>query len=39
VRYKGYGVLKLTLGATNYAWEFVPIAGSSFTDSGAGDCH
>lgn len=39
VRYKGYGVLKLTLGTTNYAWEFVPIAGSTFTDSGAGDCH
>ena len=39
VRYQGYGVLKLTLGATNYAWEFVPIGGSSFTDSGAGDCH
>ena len=39
VRYQGYGVLKLTLGATNYAWEFVPVAGSSFTDSGAGDCH
>jgi PKD repeat protein len=39
VRYQGYGVLRLTLGATNYAWEFVPIAGSSFTDSGAGDCH
>lgn len=39
VRYQGYGALKLTLGATNYAWEFVPIAGSSFTDSGTGDCH
>ena len=39
VRYQGYGVLKLTLGATSYAWEFVPIAGSSFADSGAGDCH
>jgi PKD repeat protein len=39
VRYQGYGVLKLTLGTTNYAWEFLPIAGSSFTDSGAGDCH
>jgi PKD repeat protein len=39
VRYKGYGVLKLTLGATNYAWEFVPVAGSSFTDDGTGDCH
>jgi PKD repeat protein len=39
VRYKGFGVLKLTLGTTGYAWEFVPIRGSSFTDSGTGDCH
>jgi hypothetical protein len=34
-----YGVLKLTLSATSYAWQFVPIAGSSFTDSGSGACH
>jgi acid phosphatase type 7 len=38
-RYKGFGVLRLTLGATNYAWEFVPIAGSNFTDQGTGACH
>jgi hypothetical protein len=34
-----FGVLKLTLGATSYAWEFVPVAGSSFTDSGTASCH
>jgi hypothetical protein len=39
VRYKGHGVLKLTLKATSYAWEFVPIAGASFTDAGSGACH
>ena len=39
VRYKGFGVLKLTLGVTDYAWEFLPVAGSSFTDGGTGDCH
>jgi PKD repeat protein len=39
VRHKGFGVLKLTLGATGYAWEFIPIGGSSFTDSGTGNCH
>ena len=39
VRLQGFGVLKLTLGATDYTWEFVPVAGSSFTDSGAGQCH
>jgi len=39
VRYQGYGVLKLTLGATSYAWEFMSVAGSSFTDRGTGECH
>ena len=33
------GVLKLTLGSTGYAWQFIPIAGLSFTDSGTGACH
>jgi hypothetical protein len=34
-----YGVLKLTLGATSYSWEFVPVAGASFTDSGTSPTH
>jgi len=34
-----YGVLKLTLNSTNYSWQFVPIAGSTFTDSGSANCH
>ena len=34
-----YGLLKLTLKPTSYEWEFVPIAGSAFTDSGSGVCH
>ncbi len=34
-----YGVLKLTLRAGGYDWKFVPVAGSSFTDSGSGTCH
>ncbi len=34
-----YGVLKLTLRATSYDWQFVPIAGSTFTDSGSDTCH
>ena len=33
------GVLKLTLGSNGYAWQFIPIAGKSFTDSGTGACH
>ncbi len=34
-----YGVLKLTLHAKSYDWEFVPEAGKTFTDSGHGACH
>ena len=34
-----YGVLKLTLRSTGYDWQFVPIAGSTFTDSGSDSCH
>src|SRR5215213_8149978 len=33
------GVLKLDLSAGSYSWEFVPIAGQTFTDSGEGSCH
>jgi hypothetical protein len=34
-----FGVLKLTLHPTGYAWRFVPEAGKSFTDAGTGRCH
>jgi acid phosphatase type 7 len=34
-----YGILELTLNPTSYDWRFVPIAGSSFSDAGTGDCH
>jgi hypothetical protein len=34
-----FGVLKLTLHAKGYDWEFVPEAGKTFTDSGSGTCH
>lgn len=34
-----YGVLKLTLSPGKYRWEFVPIAGQTFRDSGEGVCH
>jgi NedA-like, galactose-binding domain/Calcineurin-like phosphoesterase len=33
-----WGILRLTLHAASYDWQFVPVAGSSFTDSGAGAC-
>ena len=32
------GVLKLTLAEGAYAWEFVPIAGKTFSDRGSGTC-
>jgi hypothetical protein len=34
-----YGVLKLTLRSTGYDWQFVPIAGQSYTDSGSTNCY
>jgi calcineurin-like phosphoesterase family protein len=34
-----FGVLKLTLSARSYDWEFIPVAGQTFTDSGSGTCH
>jgi 3',5'-cyclic AMP phosphodiesterase CpdA len=33
------GVLKLTLKADSYDWQFVPVPGASFTDAGSGRCH
>lgn len=34
-----FGVLKLTLKANSYDWQFIPEAGKNFTDSGGGACH
>ncbi len=34
-----FGIFKLTLHATTYDWQFLPIAGSTFTDSGTGTVH
>lgn len=34
-----FGVLKLILSSGGYSWQFVPVAGSAFTDSGSGSCH
>jgi acid phosphatase type 7 len=35
---RSYGVLKLTLGNTDYSWEFVVAAGEAFKDSGSAAC-
>jgi hypothetical protein len=34
-----FGVIKLTLHPEGYDWQFVPVAGETFTDSGSGQCH
>jgi hypothetical protein len=34
-----FGVLKLTLHSTSYAWQFASVPGQSFTDSGSNNCH
>jgi hypothetical protein len=36
---KVYGVLKLNLSANSYTWNFLPVAGYTFTDSGTTTCH
>jgi hypothetical protein len=38
VRGAAWGVLKLTLRPENYSWQFVPVPGSTFTDSGTDIC-
>jgi PKD repeat protein len=34
-----YGVLKLSLKPDSYDWQFIPVAGATFSDSGSGSCH
>ena len=34
-----FGVLELTLGAHSYSWQFIPVAGQTFTDSGMQATH
>ena len=34
-----FGVLKLTLHAGSYDWQFVHVSGATFTDSGTANCH
>ena len=34
-----WGVLRLTLSSGGYQWEFVPVAGGAFRDSGSAQCH
>ncbi|MDX6669288.1 MAG: hypothetical protein QOK04_2668 [Solirubrobacteraceae bacterium] len=34
-----FGLLLLTLHAASYDWQFIPVAGGRFTDSGSAGCH
>lgn len=34
-----YGVLKFTLHSGSYDWQFVPVAGKTYSDSGTASCH
>lgn len=34
-----FGVLKLTLDAGSYSWQFVPTVPGQFNDTGSGTCH
>lgn len=34
-----WGVVKFTLHAGSYDWQYVPVAGQSYSDSGTGACH
>jgi hypothetical protein len=36
---KTFGVIKLTLHPDSYDWEFLPVDGETFTDSGSAKCH
>jgi hypothetical protein len=40
VRHDGtFGVLELTLGVGSYSWQFIPVAGGTFSDSGVQATH
>jgi len=39
VRARVHGVFKLTLSSGSYTWQFIPVAGQTFSDSGSGTCH
>jgi len=34
-----HGVIKFTLSDGSYTWQYIPVAGNSFTDSGSDTCH
>jgi predicted phosphodiesterase len=39
IRESTYGIVKFTLRAGSYDWQFIPVAGQTFTDSGTTPCN
>lgn len=39
IRGDNFGVIKFTLKDGSYDWQFIPIAGQTFTDAGSASCH
>ena len=39
VRASPFGVLKMNLRASSFDWNFIPVAGETFTDHGTSACH
>lgn len=39
IRGSTWGVLKMTLRSDRYDWQFIPVPGASFSDSGTATCH
>ena len=39
VQNNSWGVLKFTLNASSYSWEFIPTVPGGFTDTGTTNCH
>jgi Bacterial TSP3 repeat len=33
-----FGVLKMTLNPTSYSWQFLPVSGGNYSDSGSDTC-
>ena len=39
VNHDTFGILRVELFESGYEWEFVPVAGATYTDSGSDACH
>ncbi|MBI5713240.1 MAG: alkaline phosphatase, partial [Chloroflexi bacterium] len=37
--FTSFGVIKFTLRAASYEWQFIPVEGQTFKDEGKDTCH